>query len=61
VSIVQISTLKKSKEYKFGSLNKDFNLFENSGVRTANIEMLLIALRTVQPTSTGSERVFSFL
>jgi hypothetical protein len=59
VLVVQTSTSKTTKEFKFGSLHKKFNLFETSGVRTANLDMLLSALRTTQPTSTDSERIFS--
>jgi hypothetical protein len=51
--------LKTAKEFAFGSLHKKFNLFETSGVRTPNLEMLFNALRTIQPTSTDTERVFS--
>jgi hypothetical protein len=59
VSVVQTSMSKTAKEFEFGSLHKEFNLFETSGVRPPNLDMLLSALRTIQPTSTGSERVFS--
>jgi hypothetical protein len=59
VSVVQTSTLKTAKEFEFGSLHKEFNLFEISGIRTPNLDMLLSALRTIQPTSTDSEKVFS--
>jgi hypothetical protein len=41
VSVVQISTSKTSKEFEFGSLLKELNLFETSGVRTPNLDMLL--------------------
>jgi hypothetical protein len=40
-------------------LQKEFNLFETSGVRTPNLDMPLSVLRTIKPTSTASERVFS--
>jgi hypothetical protein len=40
------STSKTAKEFEFGSLHKDFNLFENNGVHTLNLDMLLSALRT---------------
>jgi flagellar hook-basal body complex protein FliE len=33
VSVVQNSTSKTTKEFKLGSLHKDFNLFETSRVR----------------------------
>jgi hypothetical protein len=59
VSVVQISTSKTAKEFEFESLYKEFNLFETSGVRTPNLDMLLSALRTIQPTSTDSEKLFS--
>jgi hypothetical protein len=59
VSVVQTSTLKTAKEFEFGFLHKEFNLFETSGARTKNLDMVLSALRTKQPTSTASERVFS--
>jgi hypothetical protein len=49
--------LKTAKVFEFGSLHKEFNLFETSGVRTPNLDMLLSALHTIQPTN--SERVFS--
>jgi hypothetical protein len=51
VSVVQTSTSKTAKEFEFGSLQKEFNLFETSGVRTLNLDMLLSAFRTIQPTS----------
>jgi hypothetical protein len=59
VSVVQTSTSKTANEFEIGSLQKEFNLFETSGVRTPNLDMLLSASRTIQPTSTASERVFS--
>jgi hypothetical protein len=59
VSVVQNSTWKPAKEFELGSLQKEFNLFETSGVRTPNLDMLLSALFTIQPTSTASERKFS--
>jgi hypothetical protein len=46
-------------EFEFRFLHKEFNLFETSGVRKKFLDMLLSALRTIQPTSTASERVFS--
>jgi hypothetical protein len=52
VTVVQTSTSKTAKEFEFGSLHKEFNLFETSGVRTPNLDMLLSALCTIQPTST---------
>jgi hypothetical protein len=36
VSVVQTSTSKTQKEFEFGSLHKELNLFETSGVRTPN-------------------------
>jgi hypothetical protein len=59
ISVVQTSTLKTAKEFEFGFLHKKFNLFETSGVRTLNLDMLLSPLHTIQPTSTDTERVFS--
>jgi hypothetical protein len=59
VSVVQTSTSNTAKEFEFGSLHKELNLFETSGVRTPNLDMLVSALRTIQPTSTESERIFS--
>jgi hypothetical protein len=59
VSVVQTSTSKTAKEFEFGFLYKKFNIIEKRGVRTPNLDMLLSALRTIQPTSTDSERVFS--
>jgi hypothetical protein len=47
VSVVQIFTANTAE---FGSLHKEFYLFEASGVRTPNLNMLLSALRTIQPT-----------
>jgi hypothetical protein len=32
---------KTAKEFEFGSLHNDLNLFEKSGVRTPNLDMLL--------------------
>jgi hypothetical protein len=53
--------LKTEKEFEFGSLHKEFNLLETSGLRTSNLDMLLSALRTIpiRLTSTDSEKVFS--
>jgi hypothetical protein len=59
VSVVQTSTSNTAKEFEFGSLQKEFNLFETSEVSMSNLNMLLSALRTIQPTSTASKRVFS--
>jgi hypothetical protein len=59
VSVVQTSTLKTAKKFESGSLHKEFNLFESSGVLTPNLDMLYSALCQIQPTSTDSERVFS--
>jgi hypothetical protein len=54
VSVVQTSTSKTAKEFEFGSLQNEFNLFETSGVRTPNSDILPSALRTIQPTTTDS-------
>jgi hypothetical protein len=54
-----ITPSKTAKEFDFGSLQKEFNLFETIRVRTPNLDMLLSVLRTIQPTATDSERVFS--
>jgi hypothetical protein len=59
VSVVQTSTSKTAKEFEFGFLQKELYFNEISGVRTPNLDILLSALRTIQPTSTASERVFS--
>ena len=40
-------------------LQKEFNLYEVTGTRTKNLDLLFNALCTTQPTSTASERVFS--
>jgi hypothetical protein len=37
-------------------LQKECNLFKISGVRMPKLDMLLNALRTIQPTSSDSER-----
>jgi hypothetical protein len=47
VSVVQTATLKTAKDS------------EHCVVRTPNLDMLLSALRTIQPTSTATESVFS--
>jgi hypothetical protein len=66
VSVVQTTTsntffcLFLNIKFEFGSLHKEFNLFETSGVRTPNVGMLLSDLRTIQPTSTDSERENKF-
>jgi hypothetical protein len=36
VLVVQTSTSKTAKEFEFGSLHKEFNLFKTSRVRTPN-------------------------
>jgi hypothetical protein len=43
VSVVQTSSSKAAKEFEFGSLHKEFNLFETIGVCTPNLDMLLSA------------------
>jgi hypothetical protein len=57
VSNVQISTSKTAKEFEFGSLKKKINLFETSGVRTPNLDMLLHANSYVS-ISKASREVF---
>jgi hypothetical protein len=44
ILVVQNSTSKTAKEFEFGSLQKEFNLFETSGVRRPNLDMLFSAL-----------------
>jgi hypothetical protein len=46
VSVVQTPTSKTAKEFEFGSLQKEFNLFETSGVRNPNLDMLLTECHT---------------
>ena len=43
----------------FEILQKEFKILETTGKRTKNLENLITALGTIQPTSTSSERVFS--
>jgi hypothetical protein len=52
-----IVNLNTAKEFEFWLLPKEFNLFESSEVRTPNLDMLISALRTIQPTSTDRQRV----
>lgn len=49
----------KSKENKFQSIIREFNIFECTGKRTSNLQQLLDILYTVKPTSTQNERNFS--
>lgn len=49
----------KFQKNNFDSLQKEFKLLEGNGKLTHNLEKLLNALNTIQPTSTSSERVFS--
>jgi hypothetical protein len=58
VSVVKTLILMTTKEFEFGSLHKEFNLFDTSGVRTPNLNMLLSTLRTIQPTPTDTESEF---
>jgi hypothetical protein len=44
VSVAQTSTSKTAKKFEFGSLHKEFNLFETSRVRKLNLDILLNAL-----------------
>jgi hypothetical protein len=44
VSVAQTSTSKTAKEFEFGSLHKDLNLFETSRVRKLNLDILVNAL-----------------
>jgi len=41
------------------SLTKEISLFELNGIMTSNLRNILEALKTIKPTSTESERVFS--
>lgn len=40
-------------------LKKEFQLFDQTNKRTANLEKIFNAIMTVKPTSTENERVFS--
>lgn len=41
------------------TLKKEFQLFEATGKRTENLELIYKALKTIKPTSVENERVFS--
>lgn len=43
----------------FELIKKEFKLYESSGVKTLNLNKINTALKTIQPTSTSSERTFS--
>lgn len=43
----------------FNSFKKEFQLYEATGIRSKNMDLLYNALLSVKPTSTESERVFS--
>ena len=47
------------KENKDKHLAKEFDLFDATGQRTTNIDLLLYALKSISPTSVESERSFS--
>ena len=47
------------KENKDKHLAKEFHLFDATGQRTTNIDLLLDALKSIPPTSVESERSFS--
>lgn len=47
------------KSDNFNSLSKEFQIYEVTGIRSRNLDFLYLALLTVKPTSTESERVFS--
>ena len=48
-----------NKDKNFYSLGKEFQIYEATGIRSRNLDLLYYALLTVKPTSTESERVFS--
>ena len=52
-----VVAVKEDKNYK--TMLREINLFEINGERTKNLQLLYDAIRTVKPTSTESERVFS--
>ena len=57
-----ISSIENSKvnySNNYSSLDKEFKLYGINKTLTPNLEKLFDALKTVQPTSTESERVFS--
>lgn len=41
------------------SLKKEFDIYKTTGVLTDNLKKLHEAIKTLKPTSTDSERVFS--
>lgn len=47
------------KEKNNHSYNKEINVYEDTGVISPNLRKILEYLKTIQPTSTESERVFS--
>jgi hypothetical protein len=59
ISSVMASSSKQKTMDPLCALQKEFKLYEASGVRTPNLDKLDAALKTIQPTSTSSERTFS--
>ena len=57
ISSMLISPIPSS--YNFKKIRNEFKIFEATGKRTENLEVLFQALLTIQPTSTSNERVFS--
>jgi hAT family C-terminal dimerisation region len=58
-SIASVTLPPSKKADPFLQLQKELKLYEATGVRTPNLTKLDNGLKTIQPTSTASERTFS--
>ena len=46
-------------DHDFSCLLKEFNIFKSGGEMSGNMRLIFIALKSIKPTSTESERAFS--
>ena len=59
IKVMEPDRVTPMKENKDKHLAKEFNLFDATGQQTTNIDLLLDALKSIPPTSVGSEKCFS--
>ena len=59
IKVMETDRVTPMKENKDKHLAKEFDLFDATGQRTTNIDLLLEALKSIPPTSVESKRSFS--
>ena len=59
IKVMEMDRVTPMKENKDKHLSKEFDIFDATGQRTTNIDLLLDALKSILPMSVESERSFS--